>query len=105
MIVLFALLLGLVPIHGLVIEMHGDRSAIVRIDPVPKTMPGQIRRYALAPPANFRSGTSIDALLDPTTQPPALRDPVPAARLCTRSSRLRARRSGTAGAVPYRRPH
>lgn len=78
MIALFALLLGLVPIHGLVLEMRGDRSAIVRTDPVPKTMPAQIRRYTLVPAARFPNGTSIDALLDPSAQPPALRDAIPA---------------------------
>ncbi len=78
MIVLVALLLGLVPIHGLVIEMQGGRSVIVRTDLVPKMMPAQIRRYTLASPGRFRGGTSIDALVDPSTLPPTLRDAVPA---------------------------
>jgi cytochrome oxidase Cu insertion factor (SCO1/SenC/PrrC family) len=79
MTVLLALMLGLVPIHGLVIEMQGERSAIVRTDPVPRMMPEQIRRYAFAQSSNFGNGTTIDALLDPSTKPPTLRETVPAA--------------------------
>lgn len=77
--VLLAALLALVPIHGIVIDTLGDRAAIVRTDPVPKTMPAQIRRYAFGRPVSFRNGTSLDALLDPSTKPPMLLDPVPAA--------------------------
>jgi cytochrome oxidase Cu insertion factor (SCO1/SenC/PrrC family) len=76
---LLAALLALIPIHGVVIDSLGDRIAIVRTDPVPKTMPAQIRKYALASPLRFRSGTTLDALLDSSTNPPTLRDPVPAA--------------------------
>jgi protein SCO1/2 len=75
---LLAALLALIPIHGVVIDTLGDRTAIVRSDPVPKMMPAQIRRYAFARPASFRSGTSVDALLDPSTTTPTLLDPVPA---------------------------
>ena len=75
---LLAALLALIPIHGVVIDTLGDRTAIVRSDPVPKMMPAQIRRYAFARPASFRGGTSVDALLDPSTTPPTLLDPVPA---------------------------
>jgi protein SCO1/2 len=76
---LFAALLALIPIHGVVIDTLRDRTAIVRTEPVPRMMPSQIRRYVFAPPASFRSGTSVDALLDPSTTPPTLLDPVPAA--------------------------
>src|ERR1700728_1896353 len=75
---LLAALLALIPIHGVVIDTLGDRAAIVRTDPVPKMMPAQIRRYVFARPTSFRSGTSVDALLDPSTAPPTLLDPVPA---------------------------
>jgi protein SCO1/2 len=78
MIVLLAALLALIPIHGVVIESLHDGTAIVRTDPVTETMPAQIRRYAFAPPAHLREGTSIDALLDFSTKLPTLRDSVPA---------------------------
>ncbi len=76
---LLAALLALIPIHGVVIDILGDRTAIVRTDAVPKMMPAEIRRYAFARPVSFRSGTSVDAFLDPSTTPPTLLDPVPAA--------------------------
>jgi protein SCO1 len=79
MIVLFAAgLLAVIPIHGLVIETLPDRTAIVRTNEVPAMLPAQIRRYRLAPPATFRSGTTIDALLDPVSRPPVLLQPVAA---------------------------
>ncbi len=70
---------GLIPIHGTVIDSLGPRAAIVRTDAVPKTMPAQIGRYEFAEAVRFRSGTSFDALLDPSTAPPTLRDSTPAA--------------------------
>ncbi|HLY03263.1 MAG TPA: SCO family protein [Candidatus Cybelea sp.] len=76
---LLAALLALIPIHGVVLDTLGDRAAIVRTELVPKMMPAQIRRYAFAQPSSLRSGTSVDALLDPSTTPPTLLDPVPAA--------------------------
>jgi protein SCO1/2 len=75
---LLAALLALIPIHGVVIDTLGDRTAIVRTDAVAKMMPAQIRRYSFGRPASFRRGTSVDALLDPSTTPPTLLDPVPA---------------------------
>jgi cytochrome oxidase Cu insertion factor (SCO1/SenC/PrrC family) len=51
----------------------------VRIDPVLEMLPAQTRRYRLSPPAIFRSGTTIDALLDPLSRPATLRQPVAAA--------------------------
>jgi cytochrome oxidase Cu insertion factor (SCO1/SenC/PrrC family) len=77
-IAIFAVLLALVPIHGVVLDARNERSAIVRTDAVTQTMPSLIRRYALAPPVRLRNGTSIDALLDDSTQPPILRDARPA---------------------------
>jgi protein SCO1 len=74
-----AALLGLIPVHGFVIETLPDRTAIVRTNAVPEMLPARIRRYRLSPPAAFRSGTSIDALLDAGARPPALLDPVAAA--------------------------
>jgi protein SCO1/2 len=55
---------ALIPVHGLVLESISDRSAIVRTDTVVGMLPAQIRRYHLSPPARFRAGTTIDALLD-----------------------------------------
>jgi cytochrome oxidase Cu insertion factor (SCO1/SenC/PrrC family) len=78
MIAVFAALLALVPIHGVVIEALNDRSAIVRTDAVPRTMPAQIRRYALVPPARLPAGTTLDAILDASPATPTLRDPVAA---------------------------
>jgi cytochrome oxidase Cu insertion factor (SCO1/SenC/PrrC family) len=78
MIAVLAALLALVPIHGVVLDARNDASAIVRTDAVPRTMPSQIRRYSLEPPVRLRAGTSVDAFLDESTHPPALRDAVPA---------------------------
>lgn len=78
MIALVAALLALIPVHGLTIAILRDGTAIVRTDPVPKTMPAQIRRYAFSPKLRLRAGTTIDALLDPATRPPTLRNGVPA---------------------------
>lgn len=71
--------LSLVPIHGEVLQILSDRSAIVRTDAVVQTMPSQIRRYRFDPAVTLRNGTSIDALLDRSTQPATLRDAVAAA--------------------------
>jgi protein SCO1 len=77
---LAALLFAVVPVHGVVIEMLPDRDvAIVRTDPVTGMLPGEIRRYRLLPSARFKEGTGIDALLDPSTRPPSLREAVAAA--------------------------
>jgi protein SCO1 len=70
---------SLVPIHGVVLDTLGDGSAIVRTDPVTATMPARIRRYPFRPRATFEPGTSIDALLDVRSNPPALLEPVAAA--------------------------
>lgn len=71
--------ISLVPIHGVVLDTLRDGSAIVRTDPVTDTLPARIRRYALRPRTAFTSGTNVDALLDATSRPPALLDPVAAA--------------------------
>jgi protein SCO1 len=74
-----AAFLGLIPVHGLVIESFANRTAIVRIDPVEQMLPAETRRYRLEPPTRFPAGTTIDALLDPQTRPATLRAPIPAA--------------------------
>jgi protein SCO1/2 len=74
-----AALAALIPLHGVVIQMLPDRSAIVRSDAVPAMRPAEIRRYRFEPPATFAPNTSIDALLDDGGRPPVLRSPVAAA--------------------------
>ncbi|HMF28154.1 MAG TPA: SCO family protein [Candidatus Cybelea sp.] len=78
-VLLFAALLNVVPVHGLVLHELGDHTAIVRTDPVVEMLPAQIRRYRLEPPESFAPGTAVDALLDRSTVPPTLRDPIAAA--------------------------
>lgn len=79
MILLFAALLNVVPVHGIVLQPLADHTAIVRTDAVVEMLPAQTRRYRLAPAHSFASGTAIDALLDRSTTPPTLRDPIAAA--------------------------
>jgi protein SCO1/2 len=73
---LLAAVLGLIPVHGVVLE-SSNRTAIVRTEAVTGMLPSQTRRYRLAPTTTFRTGTTIDALLEPQSQ--TLRDPVAAA--------------------------
>jgi protein SCO1 len=77
--VLAALLLSVIPIHGLVLGNLSNGTAIVRTDAVVGMQPAQTRRYRFAPPARFRTGTTIDALLDVSGEIPTLREPVAAA--------------------------
>ncbi|HVN69596.1 MAG TPA: SCO family protein [Candidatus Binatia bacterium] len=77
--VLAAVLATVIPVHGVVIQGLADRSAIVRIDPVPAMQPATIRRYRFAPQTGFAAGTAIDALLDPRGNPPILHDAIAAA--------------------------
>lgn len=77
--VLWAMLLTVVPVHGLVLESLSDDTAIVRTDEVVRMIPAQTRRYRMTPPITFAAGTSIDALLDGASRPPTLREPVAAA--------------------------
>jgi cytochrome oxidase Cu insertion factor (SCO1/SenC/PrrC family) len=75
---LAAAFVGLIPVHGVVLQPLSDRAAIVRIDAVTQMLPSQTRRYGIAPAARFATGTTIDALLDPAAHPPQLRDAVAA---------------------------
>lgn len=79
MLLLFAALMSAVPVHGLVLHEFGNRTAIVRIDAIVETLPAQTQRYRLEPARAFAPGTAIDALLDRSTVPPTLRDPIAAA--------------------------
>lgn len=76
---LAALLSTVIPVHGLVLSTLADRTAIVRTDAVIGMFPAQTRRYRLAPPSAFPAGTTIDALLDLSTRPPRLDQPIAAA--------------------------
>lgn len=57
------------PVHGAVLDRLPDGTAIVRTDPAPLMLPAQTRRYRVHPPASAAPGTTIDALLDRSTQP------------------------------------
>ncbi|MBV8067831.1 MAG: SCO family protein [Candidatus Eremiobacteraeota bacterium] len=72
-------LAAVVPVHGIVLASLPDRTAVVRTDTVVGMLPSQTRRYRLSPPQHFSSGTTIDALLDISTQPPTLEGAVAAA--------------------------
>jgi protein SCO1 len=76
---LAAALLTVIPAHGVVLDTLPDGSAIVRTNAVPEMLPSQTRRYRLAPAAHLRANLGIDALLDVSTHPWTLRNPVPAA--------------------------
>lgn len=75
----FAALLNVVPVHGVVLQRFPDHTAIVRTDAVTEMLPAQTRRYRLVPERSFVSGTALDGLLDRSTVPPTLRDPLAAA--------------------------
>ncbi len=66
--------LTVVPVHGIVLDRLPDGSAIVRTEPVPRTLPSSIRRYRVAPARAATPGTQIDALLDRSTNPWSLRE-------------------------------
>jgi protein SCO1 len=72
-------LAGLLPFHGVVVAPVADGNVVVRNAPITQTLPVQTRRYQLAPKVTLRAGAGIDALLDRSTQPWTLREPVAAA--------------------------
>jgi protein SCO1/2 len=76
---LAAAALGVIPVHGVMVEMLPDRTAIVRTDAVPGMLTPEIRRYRLDPATPLRAGTNLDALLDPSTRPATLRETIAAA--------------------------
>jgi protein SCO1/2 len=76
---LAAAALGVIPVHGVMVEMLPDRTAIVRTDAVPGMLTPEIRRYRLDPATPLRAGTNLDALLDPSTRPATLRESIAAA--------------------------
>jgi protein SCO1/2 len=76
---LAAAALGVIPVHGVMVEMLPDRTAIVRTDAVPGMLAPEIRRYRLDSATPLRAGTNLDALLDPSTRPATLRETIAAA--------------------------
>ncbi|MBV8196815.1 MAG: SCO family protein [Candidatus Eremiobacteraeota bacterium] len=78
MIAVLAAIVTLIPVHGLVIGTLPDRTVVVRTDSVTGTLPSLTRRYRVVRAAPLSSGTQIDALLDGSTNPPTLRDAIPA---------------------------
>lgn len=79
LVLLAAALTAVIPVHGVVMDTLGDRSVIVRTDAVPGMLPPETRRYRLNPPVSFDTGTTIDALLEPSAGLPVLREPIAAA--------------------------
>jgi len=73
------LLAALLPFHGVVVAPLSGGEVVVRNDAITRTVPAQTRRYRLAPHVAFRAGTGVDALLDRSTQPWTLRNPMAAA--------------------------
>jgi protein SCO1/2 len=71
--------LGLLPVHGVIVQSLNDATAIVRTDPVTQTLPSQIARYRVDSSGPLPAGTGIDALLDRSTTPWTLRHVVTAA--------------------------
>lgn len=67
-----------VPVHGVVVAPQPGGTAIVRTDPVTRMLPASIRHFRVLPPQPLASGTSLDALLDRSTNPPTLRETEPA---------------------------
>ncbi|HEX8805305.1 MAG TPA: SCO family protein [Candidatus Aquilonibacter sp.] len=77
--ILALLLAGLLPFHGIVIEPLGDATAVIRNAPITHTLVAQTRRYRLAPNIVLRTGAGVDGLLDRSTDPWTLREPIAAA--------------------------
>jgi protein SCO1/2 len=77
---LAALLLAasLVPIHGTVLAVQHDGTAILRNDAAPEMLASQTRRYRISPRTPLVAGTGVDGFADLTTTPWTLRDAVPA---------------------------
>lgn len=73
-----AALAVVVPVHGVLIQSLPGGTAVIRTDPVTQTLPATIARVRLAPSSAIAPGTGIDGLLDRTTRPWTLSDPVAA---------------------------
>lgn len=72
------LAIALIPVHGVVLATQANGTAIVRTDPVTLMLPSLTRRYAIVPRVRLAPGTGVDAFLDRSTHPWALRDAVAA---------------------------
>lgn len=73
-----ALAVALIPVHGVVLAVEHDGSAIVRTDTSPQMLSAQTQRYRIAPFLRLAPGVGIDAFADTSTQPWTLRDAVAA---------------------------
>ncbi len=62
-----------VPIHGIVLAVQPDGTAIVRNDTAPEMLPSQTRRYRISPRIPLVPGTGIDGFADLDTTPWTLR--------------------------------
>lgn len=69
---------ALFPVHGLVLAVQPDRSAIVRTNIVPGMLGPQTRLYRLVPSVTLAAGAGVDGFVDRSTNPWTLRDPVAA---------------------------
>lgn len=68
----------LIPVHGVVLAVEPNRTAIVRTNVVPEMLVSQTRLYRLVPSVPLEAGAGVDAFLDRSTSPWTLRDPVAA---------------------------
>jgi len=75
----FALLLALIPLHGVVLQGAPAGDAIVRVDTIPGTLPSSTHLFSLVPKIKVSAHTGIDGYLDESTKPWTLRDPIIAA--------------------------
>lgn len=73
-----ALAVALIPVHGLVLAVERDGSAIVRTDAAPQMLSAQTERYRIVPRVRLAPGVGIDAFADTSTHPWTLRDSVAA---------------------------
>ncbi len=76
MIAALAAAIALAPVHATVLSPLPRGAAVVRIDEVPAMVPNVPRRVVLPPPIVTAGVAGIDAILDRTTNPWTLRDPV-----------------------------
>jgi cytochrome oxidase Cu insertion factor (SCO1/SenC/PrrC family) len=72
MIALLLFALSLVPMHGTLLSVSGDR-AIVRNDAIPATLPSVTRLYRLSPRISAPAGSGIEGFIDRRTSPWTLR--------------------------------
>jgi protein SCO1 len=67
---------ALAPVHATVLAQTNGNAAVVRIDEIPAMVPALTRRVTFAPAISAGAGVGVDGILDRTTTPWTLRDPV-----------------------------